>query len=83
MMLLMENLKSPQATLFEGGLAQLGQFLGFEADRTGPEKGAADSVWHIGNALFIGLEAKSNVDKEKAISISDARQVSETSSRPC
>ena len=73
---LLEDLKSEKAPIFEGGLARLGRLLGFESDRTGTEKGAPDSVWRVGNAVFIGFEAKSDVEADKEISITDTRQVS-------
>lgn len=62
------------AKRFHLGLEQLGHLLGFEATRPNESlQGAPDVFWRCSDYVVV-FEAKSDVDPDKQVSISDARE---------
>jgi hypothetical protein len=68
-----KQLAQDDATQFELGLRELGELLGFEAERptgTAPPDGA----WRDGERLWLLLEAKTEERPENQVSVTEARQ---------
>jgi hypothetical protein len=67
------QLSGDDATPFELGLRELGELLGFEAER--PSGTAApDGAWRDGNRLWLLFEAKTEERPENQVSVTEARQ---------
>jgi hypothetical protein len=67
------QLAQDSATLFELGLKELGELLGFEAERP-PGTAPPDGAWRDGERLWVIFEAKTEERPENAVSVSEARQ---------
>jgi hypothetical protein len=68
-----KQLAQDDATQFELGLRELGDVLGFEAER--PRGTAApDGAWRNGDRLWLLFEAKTEERPENQVSVTDARQ---------
>lgn len=68
-----KQLAQDNATQFELGLRELGELLGFEAERpTGTA--APDGAWRDGQRVWLVFEAKTEERPENQVSVSEARQ---------
>lgn len=67
------QLGQDDATQFELALKELGELLGFEAERPNGD-GAPDGVWRDGERLWLIFEAKTEVRAESPVSIKEVRQ---------
>jgi hypothetical protein len=67
------QLAEDDATQFELGLRELGELLGFEAERPAGTA-AADGAWRDGERLWLLFEAKTEERPENEVSVSEARQ---------
>jgi Helicase C-terminal domain len=68
-----QQLAEDGATPFELGLRELGELLGFEAERpTGTA--APDGAWRDGERLWLIFEAKTEERPENPVSVTEARQ---------
>lgn len=67
------QLGQDEATQFELGLRELGELLGFEAERPAGTA-AADGAWRDGERLWLLFEAKTEERPENQVSVSEARQ---------
>lgn len=69
------DLAATDAAAFERGLDALGELLGFQIiPGIGKDEAAPDSVWHLGDDLFLGWEAKSEEKADAPIAVKRVRQ---------
>ncbi len=70
---LTEGLNGTEAPRYERALSVLGGLVGAEAEKP-IGKGRADSIWIFGDLWWLTLEAKSDVEPTRLVSMQDIRQ---------